>query len=118
MRKLESLEVAIKNIDMDWFNSEVDLMLENSFGEKVASLYNEAQERDLSKSEIITLKGYIIKASIETLKWFINKEVDFDYSEATLIKALKNVGLKEFNYKLIDSLNLTEKNIESLKSKF
>lgn len=125
MTKKEILknELLKKDVYYNRIMNEVDLLLENNFGQEIQELFDlvdrEKEEfdhnyRTLKLSDVRPLKWAYIESVLKAVSFFI--DVEFDFSDATLKKAMKETNFyQDFNKYYTDNLNGETENVEVFK---
>lgn len=129
MTKLQMVKEYLKKENVkEQINKELDLMLDNNYGETIQFMYalletdkNELGEnfRTISKDECIKLKWQVINATLEIIQRFITWDNDVEVSQSTIKKGMKELNFyNEFNNHFVENLNGDIENIKIFKRWF
>lgn len=77
---------TIKDMDKKYYINQVELFLDNNYGQECQKVFESYQNEKLTKRGVQQFRRYLYKASIDFLTWYTDEVV----SEKTLIKYLKD----------------------------
>lgn len=75
----------IKDMDKKYYINQVELLLDNNYGQECQQVFECYQNEKLTKRGVQHFRRYLYKASMDFLMWY----TDYIVSEKTLIKYLK-----------------------------
>lgn len=126
MTKLEAVKVLLNNREnVNYMLNEMDLMLDNNYGAEVQELYSLVSidkedlgdsYRELKRTDITTLKAFIITTALEITKNLFDYEYSMEVSTATIKKAMKEINFYTwFNEEFVNGLQGETVNVEKLR---
>lgn len=128
MKKIEIVKDYLRSAKLGDLAHEIGLLLDNNYGSEIQELYalvelpkSEYSEdcpwRKMSLAEARQLKWKYIESALATIERFVLWHKDLEVSQATIKKAMAEIGFYESfnNYFLDECLNGESENIDVLR---